>query len=930
MSGPNGIIYNASNKQRVRLPLEEVRARAVVLDVSARVTVKQIYSNPSEHPTARAKYCFPVPAGAAVCAFEMIRASDGRKIQAVAREREQARVDFERAVSAGEDAGLLEYVTDDIFTISVGSIPARDQVAVQIVYVTSLLSEESASDVRLHLPMRIAERYGKLPVGLSDATHPSTDVRVRISVDVLARGKLISVRSPSHPADLRLRPYETDRGRASRRRITAKYRSADFLDRDFVLVVRAEGLGESRCFAELGRHPTDRHLRTLALQLVLVPRVPPTPGPGSRREFIFLVDRSGSMGEDGNKPIETAKKTLEVLLLMLPAQGTYFNIFSFGGHSDSLWLRSRPYDEGTLDEAMEHIRSMRANYGGTQIREALENVFASRQESHPTSVFVLTDGSAYDRDVSIEVVRAAVSSAPSYARLNVYCLGISKSVSTDMCEGIARAGDGIFLYAQHVEGIMAKCARLFRAGRAPRVEEVSIDWGVPAEYLAPDGVVFDRPTTARGMASMDQTATTTIHQPWPTVQQSPSVIRTVHAGNRMHVFAIIALRRSFAPREVVLRMTLHQGSNGSRETVNIAVPVKEVQIKEYAGLPVVHTLGAWRLIQDLQEGRAVTMGPSAVGMGLNASWGDVKEDIIRLGETYQLASRHTSFVAVRANDGLAGEEYEEESVTETGSSVLGVTSPGYEPSSPPLGQSPEFDQDAASTRSGLRSLFGSIFPWLRRRHHSDTTEPAWDVDPTLVAPGAYPPSADGVAEDAPIDDAASQTSGTRTFTTLSSLESYYSWSSWSEHTSTPRRSRRRPALSSDDRTLARAPSPQLRFRPSPPAPPPRPCTPPPVDNLILQLVLQQAFDGSFTPDRTFRDIVGGAAVDAAEGRGVDRTVWATALAVAWLEVQMEDQGELRDDFLAKPMEVLMRRERNWRKVLEKARAVIAKREVIVL
>ncbi|KAL1747314.1 hypothetical protein HDZ31DRAFT_80550 [Schizophyllum fasciatum] len=891
MSSLNGIVYNAPNKQRVRLPLEEVRARVVILDVSARVTVKQIYSNPSEHPTARAKYCFPVPAGAAVCAFEMTRASDGRRIQAVAREREQARVEFERAVAVGQDAGLLEYVTDDIFTISVGSIPAHDQVAVQIVYVASLLNEESASDIRLHLPMHIGERYGKLPAGMAASAYPAVNVRVRISVDILCRGKLVNVRSSSHPDDLRLRPYETDRGRASRRRVTAKYCSREFLDRDFILIVLAEGLGESRCFAELGRHPTDRRLRTLALQLVLVPKVPPPPV--SRREFVFLVDRSGSMGEDGGAPIETAKKTLQVLLLMLPAQGTYFNIFSFGGHSDSLWLRSRPYDEGTLDEAMYHVRSMQANYGGTQIREALENVFASRQESHPTSVFVLTDGAAYDKDASVHTVQVAVNTAPPHAPLNVYCLGIGKSVSTDMCEGIARAGDGIFLYAQRVESIMSKCARLLRAGRAPRVEEVTMDWGVPNEYLAPDAVDFERPATA-----------TLAPRPWPTLQQSPAVIRTVHAGTRMHVFAILTLRRSYTPREVVLKMTLHE----TAEPVEIAVPVKEVQMKEYAWLPMVHTLAAWRLIQDLQEGAANGGRPGMT---------NTKEDIIRLGETYQLASRHTSFVAVRGSESVSVDGDFEDSASET-------TSPGHESSSPDS-QSLRAGRHAVPASLGLRSFLGSIFPWFRGQHNSAQTQPAWDVDPTQVAPGAYPPSVDEAAEGIPTGDGdGASESSTRTFSTISSLESHSSWSSWSERTT------RRPALSSEDRNLARAPSPQLRTRPSVRAPPPRPRTPPPVDHTVLQLVKQQAFDGSFTPDTVFCDTVGAAAVDAPEGVGLDRMVWATALAVAWLEKQMEDQGELREDLLDKPMEVLMKRERHWRRVLEKARTVMARREVIVL
>lgn len=455
-----------------------------------------------------------------------------------------------------------------------------------------------------------------------------------------------------------------------------------------------------------------------------------------------------------------------------------------------------------------------------------------------------------------------------------------------MCE----AGDGIFLYAQSVESIMSKCARLFRAGRAPRVEEVTIDWGVPTAYMAPDGTSFDRPTTPRSMAP----------RPWPAQQQSPAVIRTLHAGTRLHVFAILTLRRAYAPREVVLRVTPHGGA-----PVDVVVPVKEVQLKDEVapGLPLVHTLAAWRLIQDLQEtgGRVTTER-------------DVKEEIVSLGETYQLASRYTSLVAVGTHEGVDQGVYDDASTVSE--SVASPT--GYGPSSPPS------DAGQGSTAPGLRSLLGMFFPWIGR--NASQVSPT-EVDPTSAAPGAYPPSVDNDdAEDAPADDAASESSSTRTFTTLSSLESRSSWSEWSDRTPV------QPVMSSEDRALARAPSPQLRSHPgsSSRAAPNRPRTPPPVDNLVLQLISLQAFDGSFAPDGAFRAIVGAGAVDAPEGRGVQPMVWATALAIAWLEEQMEDQAELREDLLGKPMEVLMRRERHWRRVLEKAREVIARRSVIVL
>lgn len=208
------------------------------------------------------------------------------------------------------------------------------------------LMNADTSSVRLQIPAYVGERYGTPIPALESASHgTSSRTRIRISTEIQTSGRIKSITSPSHPDIVETR-YSTHLGRASRRRSTVKFRSKTFLETDFVLVVKADGLDAPRCFAEIDRDPNGNG-DTLAMQLSIVPKfnLPPVPS----QEYLFLVDRSGSMS---GARIETAKSTLALLLRMLPNEGTIFNIFSFGSHVDGLWGTSSKYDEAALAAAV--------------------------------------------------------------------------------------------------------------------------------------------------------------------------------------------------------------------------------------------------------------------------------------------------------------------------------------------------------------------------------------------------------------------------------------------------------------------------------------------------------------------------------------------------------------------------------------------------
>jgi hypothetical protein len=84
------------------------------------------------------------------------------------------------------------------------------------------------------------------------------------------------------------------------------------------------------------------------MQLTFIPNIEIVPI--SAHEYLFLVDRSGSMT---GPRMETVKLALTKLLAMLPNQHALFNIFSFGDKVDSLWPESHPrYDQSSLSHAV--------------------------------------------------------------------------------------------------------------------------------------------------------------------------------------------------------------------------------------------------------------------------------------------------------------------------------------------------------------------------------------------------------------------------------------------------------------------------------------------------------------------------------------------------------------------------------------------------
>ncbi|KAG6866252.1 hypothetical protein C0991_006839 [Blastosporella zonata] len=797
---------------------------------------------------------FPVPAGGAICAFNL-ETSDGRIVKGLAKDKETAREEYKQALQAGQLAGLVNYVTDDIFTISIGSISAHASVEAHVEYVMILANDDNADEIRFQLSSGVGQRYGTPPDELVSAFRPTERTRIKITCDIQTSGRLKEIVSPSHANDISETRYATSGGRSSRRRTTIKYRSRSFLDRDFVLIIGANGLDSPRCFAELQEDSQGR--LSLALQLTLVPKLflPPIPS----QEYLFVIDRSSSMS--GSR-IVTAKETMILLLRMLPHSGTRFNIYIFNNDVESFSPQGLVYDERSLKDANDYVDRIETR-GGTEMGKALKHVLQARNQNIPTAVFVLTDGEVFDNDLNdpIGVVRDAVGRASKNAALRVFTLGIGSEVSTAICEGISLAGNGVHLYAIEAESILGKCARLLRAGRTPIMNEVVIDWGLSSEHLGSQaGVAFSNQTLSpRTIATL----------PPPTIQQAPTQVHSLHAGTQMVAFAIIQLKKASVPSKVVVRGTFDNGGD-----FELPIPIGTVYLDgANRGLPLIHTLAAWRLIQE-HEGKRANL-PTSI---MPASEDDIRRAVIvNLGEKYQLVSQYTSFVAVDSGQDDRRPRRQ--------------TTPRVRPNENPLPLQGSFGflQTAFSLVSGLFNNGGTVA--------------LEDVD---AVPGSWPLFTPTSEDERDVVDDGTESQGSadshESFSTMSSLNSCDC-----SDDSFPPSPRLRPQLSPEEEERQHQQSPRIEPLTLDPAPQRTRPALPPLGPIVVQLVRLQSFDGSYSLG-DLRNIVGiGKAVDEVNNLAVDDKIWATALSVAFIQKQMMGRKELATDLLMKALEFLKSR-----------------------
>lgn len=442
-----------------QLPLQSTSAEINIAGVIANVKVTQIYKNDGLRPI-EAIYVFPLSTNAAVYSMKMTVGDV--LINAVIKEREEARQEFEDARDEGKTASLLEQNRPNVFQMNVTNILPGDNIKVDLEYVELLVPENGQYE--LIYPAVVGPRYSELQT--DEATDTETWVETpyqhsgedalydfNVTAHINSGIPIQRVDSPSHeitvsqPDELSADIVLATTERAGLKDYKIRYNLRDNEIQSGVLLYEHE---DENFFLVMVEPPARFEEDD----------IPP-------REYIFVLDVSGSMN---GFPLNTAQTFLSKLLSELRPNDV-FNVMAFSGGSSILFPISQQATPDVINNAVSMVNRYSSG-GGTRLLSALQNVYSLPLYSDELSrnIVIITDGFINAEFAVFDKIRENMNIA------NVFSVGIGSSPNIFLIEGMARVGQGEPLLIQNSNEIDDRLERYKDYIKSPLLTHINTDF----------------------------------------------------------------------------------------------------------------------------------------------------------------------------------------------------------------------------------------------------------------------------------------------------------------------------------------------------------------------------------------------------------------------------------------------------------------------
>jgi hypothetical protein len=462
------------------IPLKESHLEAKIYDSVASIKYTQTYFNKHEEPL-ECIYKFPCDPYFSVTGMHI--KLDDKKIDAVIMEKEEAKEKYDDAVAAGHTAAKINYDENipEVIELALGAVQPEKTVVIDVHMIAKW-------DVIQHGFFAFI-----FPINFIPKFNPNNE-----EGDVKARGNRlwgkfscnIALEASSVISDLNVsHDMKMTQSECGKKVILTLESSKDIVWKDVVVSYSTEQIREP--IVKL--YSSDKHPDEVAAHITFIPRVSdeheveeskeeakdsedtvtepnddaddPEMASG---EFIFILDRSGSMG--GSR-IALAKEALKLFIQSLPPDSK-FNIVSFGTKYELMYKNSQNYEKKSIKETLEKIDLITANMGGTKMLEPMEAILKQKPRiKHPKNIFLLTDGAIRNIDEVVSVIRKYNYSS------RVHSFGIGSGASRYLVKETAKAGLGTSaLIADNDPQIKTKVIQALKLAAKPAFTDIWVDW----------------------------------------------------------------------------------------------------------------------------------------------------------------------------------------------------------------------------------------------------------------------------------------------------------------------------------------------------------------------------------------------------------------------------------------------------------------------
>src|SRR5687767_8645124 len=542
------------------LPVKSIKIDTRISSQVATTHVEQVFRNDTNF-TLEGTYFFPIPEAASISEFAIWEGN--LRLVGEVRTREEARRIYDEIVRRQRDPGLLEYAGKDLFQASIFPIPPHSDKKLEIKY-TQVVRAEGGT---------VSYRY---PLGTGRQVTQIGTVAGRVEVE--SREPLRNVYSPTHAVDVK---------RQSDRRSLVSFEHAGGKEpQDFQLfyTISKEDFGLTLL---THREPG----KDGYFLLMISPKDDWTEQEYSAKDVVFVVDTSGSMGQDGK--MEKARSALLYGVRILRPQDR-FNVISFAGEERLMEAGLIAADDKGRQRGEAFVKGLKP-VGGTNINGSLLaslSQFNEDNRERPKIIVFMTDGLPTVGTTNVAQIVDNVRKA-SKPGVRLFTFGVGYDVNTALLDKLAAENGGVADYVEPKEDLEVKVSSFFSKVNYPVLTNLKLDMStVQTDLTYPRGI--------------------------PDLFRGSQVTLIGRYGNEANLDSV--------------RLTLSGQSGGSSRTYNydhLSFPVRN-ENNEY--LP---RLWATRRVGWLME-----------QVRTNGEQKELRDEIVDLGTRYGIVTPYTSYLAL--------------------------------------------------------------------------------------------------------------------------------------------------------------------------------------------------------------------------------------------------------------------------------------------